>query len=58
MLHVQLMALLALMPFCLADESKLKVKPVSKPVRLFTDEELTRYDGSEVVYFRSKTSAF
>lgn len=31
----------------MADETKLKVKPDSKPVRLFTDEELRRYDGSE-----------
>lgn len=43
------------MIICLADELKLKVKPASKPVRLFTDEELKRYDGSEVEDFRRKT---
>ncbi|XP_062863604.1 neudesin [Trichomycterus rosablanca] len=32
---------------CMANESKLKVQPATKPVRLFTDEELRRYDGSE-----------
>lgn len=55
MLHLELITLFALMLFCLADESKLKVKPASKPVRLFTDEELRRYDGSEVDYFSRKT---
>ncbi|XP_047467206.1 neudesin [Mugil cephalus] len=29
------------------DEVKLKFKPATKPVRLFTEEELKRYDGSE-----------
>ncbi|MCJ8736875.1 hypothetical protein PDJAM_G00017330 [Pangasius djambal] len=47
MLHLQLITLFVLMLMCLADESKLKVQPASKPVRLFTDEELRRYDGSE-----------
>ncbi|XP_039642491.1 neudesin isoform X3 [Perca fluviatilis] len=31
----------------LAEDFKLKHKPSTKPVRLFTEEELTRYDGSE-----------
>ncbi|XP_029316388.1 neudesin isoform X1 [Cottoperca gobio] len=31
----------------LAEEFKLKFKPSTKPVRLFTEEELKRYDGSE-----------
>ncbi|XP_034715080.1 neudesin isoform X2 [Etheostoma cragini] len=30
-----------------AEDVKLKYKPSTKPVRLFTEEELTRYDGSE-----------
>ncbi|KAF4084066.1 hypothetical protein AMELA_G00124480 [Ameiurus melas] len=47
MRHSQLMTVFAFVFICLADESKLKVKPASKPVRLFTDEELRRYDGSE-----------
>ena len=32
----------------LAEDVKLKHKPSTKPVRLFTEEELKRYDGSEV----------
>ncbi|XP_041827788.1 neudesin [Melanotaenia boesemani] len=31
----------------LAEDIKLKFKPATKPVRLFTEEELKRYDGSE-----------
>uniref|UniRef100_A0A3Q1EJ27 Neudesin neurotrophic factor n=1 Tax=Acanthochromis polyacanthus TaxID=80966 RepID=A0A3Q1EJ27_9TELE len=31
----------------LAEEVKLKYKPATKPVRLFTEEELKRYDGSQ-----------
>ncbi|XP_068194902.1 neudesin [Antennarius striatus] len=31
----------------LAEDMKLKYKPSTKPVRLFTEEELNRYDGSE-----------
>ncbi|XP_074516015.1 neudesin [Sebastes fasciatus] len=31
----------------LAEDFKLKYKPSTKPVRLFTEEELKRYDGSE-----------
>ncbi|CAB1449617.1 unnamed protein product [Pleuronectes platessa] len=35
--------------FCLTSSQnfKLKFKPATKPVRLFTEEELRRYDGSE-----------
>ncbi|TSQ46679.1 Ezrin [Bagarius yarrelli] len=47
MLLGQLITLFGLLFMCFADESELKVKPASKPVRLFTDEELRRYDGSE-----------
>lgn len=32
----------------LSDDVKFKYKPATKPVRLFTDEELKRYDGTEV----------
>lgn len=52
MLHSHFIALFALVLTCMADESKLKVKPESKPVRLFTDEDLGRYDGSEVCFRR------
>ncbi|XP_066537055.1 neudesin [Hoplias malabaricus] len=43
----QLMTCLSLVLVCAASESELKVKPASKPVRLFTDEDLRKYDGSE-----------
>ncbi|XP_076002858.1 neudesin [Genypterus blacodes] len=38
-----------LIVFCttLAQDIKLKYKPATKPVRLFTEEELKRHDGSE-----------
>lgn len=32
----------------LGEDAKLKYKPATKPVRLFTEEELKRYDGREV----------
>lgn len=32
----------------LAEDIKLKYKSATKPVRLFTEEELQRYDGSQV----------
>ncbi|KAJ8288715.1 hypothetical protein COCON_G00013740 [Conger conger] len=32
---------------CSADEVELKHKPAVKPVRLFTDEELSKYNGHE-----------
>ncbi|KAG9268589.1 neudesin [Astyanax mexicanus] len=47
MFYLHLMAWFSFTLVCMADETKLKVKPDSKPVRLFTDEELRRYDGSE-----------
>lgn len=40
--------LVALIYATLAEDFKLKHQPASKPVRLFTEEELTRYDGSQV----------
>ncbi|XP_076833737.1 neudesin [Brachyhypopomus gauderio] len=37
----------SLILICTANDTTLKLKHDSKPVRLFTDEELRRYDGSE-----------
>lgn len=45
---VQLFITFVLLVLSLADDNKLKHKPASKPVRLFTDEDLKRHDGSEV----------
>ncbi|KAF3700832.1 Neudesin Neuron-derived neurotrophic factor SCIRP10-related protein [Channa argus] len=45
----------------LSDEVKLKYKAASKPVRLFTEEELKRYDGSEEgqpIYMAVKGAVF
>ncbi|XP_054653305.1 neudesin [Dunckerocampus dactyliophorus] len=45
----------------LADDVKLKYKPATKPVRLFTEEELKRYDGSqeaEPIYMAVKGVVF
>ncbi|XP_037550687.1 neudesin [Nematolebias whitei] len=39
--------LVILLSVTLADDVKLKYKAATKPVRLFTEEELKRYDGSE-----------
>ncbi|XP_072545596.1 neudesin [Salminus brasiliensis] len=47
MLYLQFITCFSLVLICMADEPKIKVKPASKPVRLFTDEDLRRYDGSE-----------
>ncbi|CDR01153.1 unnamed protein product, partial [Oncorhynchus mykiss] len=44
---VQLFITFVLLVLSLADDNKLKHKPASKPVRLFTDEDLKRHDGSE-----------
>lgn len=41
-------ALLLVLSATLAQDIKLKYKPSTTPVRLFTEEELKRYDGSEV----------
>ncbi|XP_029981777.1 neudesin [Sphaeramia orbicularis] len=38
---------LALLYTTIAEDIKLKHKPATKPVRLFTEEELQRYDGTE-----------
>ncbi|KAG7234586.1 hypothetical protein INR49_002215 [Caranx melampygus] len=40
-------AVLFVLCAALATDVKLKYKPATKPVRLFTEEELQRYDGSE-----------
>lgn len=45
---VQLFITFVLLVLSLADDVKLKHKPASKPVRLFTEEDLKRHDGSEV----------
>lgn len=44
----RLSALFVLLSVTLAEEVQLKYKPSTKPVRLFTEEELKRYDGREV----------
>lgn len=41
----------------LAEDAKVKHKTAPKPVRLFTEEELQRYDGSEVNCWRNKIPA-
>lgn len=41
-------ALIVLLSVALGRDSKLKYKPSNKPVRLFTEDELKKYDGSEV----------
>ncbi|XP_008312103.1 neudesin [Cynoglossus semilaevis] len=53
--------LVALIYATLAEDFKLKHQPASKPVRLFTEEELTRYDGSqedEPIYMAVKGVVF
>ncbi|CAJ1074582.1 neudesin [Xyrichtys novacula] len=47
MIAAQMCVTFVLLSLTLAEEVKLKYKPARKPVRLFTDEELRRYDGSE-----------
>ncbi|KAM4723832.1 neudesin [Anableps anableps] len=47
MATAQICVLFVLLSMSLAEEVKLKYKPATKPVRLFTEEELQRYDGSE-----------
>lgn len=46
--NLRLCALIFLLSATLGDDTKLKYKPSHKPVRLFTEEELQKYDGSEV----------
>ncbi|KAI2654558.1 Neudesin [Labeo rohita] len=45
MFHPRIVVLYALLSICSTNESK--IKNAQKPVRLFTEEELQRYDGSE-----------
>ncbi|XP_026157350.1 neudesin [Mastacembelus armatus] len=47
MATAQLYVLCAVLCATLAEDLKLKSKAATKPVRLFTEEELKRYDGSE-----------
>lgn len=51
MATVQVCVLFLLLSVSLAEDVKLKYKPATKPVRLFTEEELQRYDGREVNFF-------
>lgn len=46
MFYARSVVLYALVCICSTNDSK--IKNASKPVRLFTEEELQRYDGSEV----------
>lgn len=48
MATAQICVVLVVLCATLATDVKLKYKPATKPVRLFTEEELKRYDGSEV----------
>ena len=45
---VELCVLFILISSSVAEDIQLKYKKDSKPVRLFTDEDLRRHDGSEV----------
>lgn len=47
MATAQVCVLFVLLSLSLAQDVKLKYKPAAKPVRLFTEEELQRYDGTE-----------
>lgn len=48
MATVQICLVFIVFSAALSDDVKLKYKPATKPVRLFSDEELKRYDGTEV----------
>ncbi len=48
MFYARSVVLYALLSICSSNESK--IKNAQKPVRLFTEEELQRYDGTEVGY--------
>lgn len=48
MATARIRVLLFVLSATVAQDIKLKYKPSSTPVRLFTEEELRRYDGSEV----------
>lgn len=56
MATTQIWVLFVLLSVSLAEEVKLNHKPATKPVRLFTEEELQRYDGSEVNSYRNNSS--
>ncbi|KAM7403633.1 hypothetical protein PAMA_004191 [Pampus argenteus] len=47
MATARLCVLFVVLSTALAEDFKLKYKPATKPVRLFTEEELKRYDGSK-----------
>ncbi|XP_070777065.1 neudesin [Enoplosus armatus] len=47
MATTRICVLLVVLSTTLSEDVKLKYKPATKPVRLFTEEELKRYDGSE-----------
>ncbi|MEQ2220238.1 hypothetical protein ILYODFUR_003288 [Ilyodon furcidens] len=47
MATAQVRVLFILLAVSLAEDVKLKYKPASKPVRLFTEEELQRFNGRE-----------
>lgn len=49
--------LFIILAVALAEDAKVKHKTAPKPVRLFTEEELQRYDGSEVNCWRNKIPA-
>lgn len=48
MAPAQTFVLIFLLSATLAEDDKLRLKTATKPVRLFTEEELKRYDGTEV----------
>lgn len=48
---VRVCVLVFVLSVTFAEDIKLKYKPSHKPVRLFTEEELQRYDGSEVNFY-------
>ncbi|KAM9354039.1 neudesin [Pholidichthys leucotaenia] len=53
--------LLCIISAAFAEDVKLRYKPATKPVRLFTEEELTRYDGTEEgqpIYMAVKGAVF
>lgn len=49
--------LFIILAVALAEDAEVKHKTAPKPVRLFTEEELQRYDGSEVNCWRDKIPA-
>lgn len=49
--------LFIILAVALAEDAKVKHKTAPKPVRLFTEEELQRYDGCEVNCWRNKIPA-